>query len=143
MPLTMEEFRAFEPQKETYALFGYPIGHTMSPALHSMLFAAAERDAEYIAVAVSPEDLPEALEIARKKLHGINLTIPHKKAVLSLLDSAEQGASDLQSVNTVSLNGGNAIGYNTDILGFGESLEKDGICLRGKKVLLLGYGGVA
>lgn len=143
MLLSFEEFEAFQPTRETYALFGYPLGHTMSPALHHALFAAASRDADYIAVTVPPERLADALALARQKLTGINLTIPHKKAVIPLLDAVDQSAADLSSVNTVAFRDGKAIGFNTDILGFAESLERDGVSLRGKKVLLLGYGGAA
>ena len=143
MLLSFEEFQTFEPQRETYALFGYPLGHTMSPDLHAALFAATGRDADYIAVTVPPEKLPDALALARQKLAGINLTIPHKKAVIPLLDEVDPSAADLHSVNTVAFRDCKAIGFNTDILGFAESLEKDGISLRGKKVLLLGYGGAA
>ena len=143
MLLSFEEFQTFEPQRETYALFGYPLGHTMSPDLHAALFAATGRDADYIAVTVPPEKLSDALTLARQKLAGINLTIPHKKAVIPLLDEVDPSAADLHSVNTVAFRECKAIGFNTDILGFAESLEKDGISLRGKKVLLLGYGGAA
>ena len=55
MLLSMEEFRAFQPKKTTYALFGWPLGHTMSPELHAQLFEASGQDAEYIGVAVPPE----------------------------------------------------------------------------------------
>ena len=143
MLLSFEEFQTFKPQRETYALFGYPLGHTMSPDLHAALFAATGRDADYIAVTVPPEKLSDALALAREKLTGINLTIPHKKAVIPLLDEVDPSAADLHSVNTVVFRDCKAIGFNTDILGFAESLEKDGISLRGKKVLLLGYGGAA
>lgn len=143
MLLNMDEFRAFEPKKTTYALFGWPLGHTMSPELHAQLFAASGQDADYIGVAVPPDDLPEAFELAKRKLGGINCTIPHKKAVIGLLDEVDTAARDLHSVNTVAFRDGRAIGYNTDILGFAESLTRDGIKLRGKKVLLLGYGGAA
>ena len=143
MLLSMEEFRAFQPKRTTYALFGWPLGHTMSPALHEQLFAASEQDADYIGVAVPPDDLAEAFDLAKAKLGGINCTIPHKKAVIELLDEVDAAARDLHSVNTVAFRDGKAIGYNTDILGFAASLERDGVTLRGKKVLLLGYGGAA
>ena len=143
MLLSMDEFRAFEPKKTTYALFGWPLGHTMSPELHAQLFEAAGQDADYIGVAVPPEDLPEAFELAKRKLGGINCTIPHKKAVIPLLDEIDTAARDLHSVNTVRFADGKATGFNTDILGFAESLNRDGVSLQGKKVLLLGYGGAA
>ena len=143
MLLSMDEFRAFEPKKTTYALFGWPLGHTMSPELHAQLFEASGQDADYIGVAVPPEDLPEAFELAKRKLGGINCTIPHKKAVIPLLDDIDTAARDLHSVNTVRFADGKATGFNTDILGFAESLNRDGVSLQGKKVLLLGYGGAA
>ena len=143
MLLSMDEFRAFEPKKTTYALFGWPLGHTMSPELHAQLFEVSGQDADYIGVAVPPEDLPEAFELAKRKLGGINCTIPHKKAVIPLLDEIDTAARDLHSVNTVRFADGKATGFNTDILGFAESLNRDGVSLQGKKVLLLGYGGAA
>lgn len=143
MLLSFEEFQRFSPAKPTYALFGWPLGHTMSPALHTALFETDGLDAEYIAVAVPPAHLQEAFQLAREKLQGINLTIPHKKAIIPLLDAIDDGARDLNSVNTVAFADGKATGYNTDILGFAASLAKDGVTLQGKKVLLLGYGGAA
>lgn len=143
MLLSFDAFRKFTPERKTYALFGHPLGHTMSPDLHKALFAATNYDADYIAVDVPPEHLAEALTLARQKLCGLNLTIPHKKAIIPLLDSVDQSAADLHSVNTVTFEGCKAIGFNTDILGFAESLEKDGISLKGKKVLLIGYGGAS
>lgn len=143
MLLSFDAFRKFTPVRKTYALFGHPLGHTMSPELHSALFAASGYDADYIAVDVPPEHLAEAVHLARKKLFGLNLTIPHKKAIIPLLDRVDQSALDLHSVNTVTFDDCKAIGFNTDILGFAESLEKDDISLKGKKVLLIGYGGAA
>ena len=89
MLLSMEEFRAFRPKKPTYALFGWPLGHTMSPELHAQLFGASGQDAAYIGVAVPPDDLAEAFDLAKEKLAGINCTIPHKKAVIELLDGVD------------------------------------------------------
>ena len=143
MVYSFEEFKAFQPSRPTYGLFGWPLGHTMSPELHAQLFESAHVDADYIAVAVPSEHLPEAMQIARQKLQGINLTIPHKKDVISLLDAVDQSALDLHSVNTVCFKNGEAIGYNTDIFGFAATLEKDGVELKNRKVVLLGYGGVA
>lgn len=143
MVLTLEEFRTFKPARDTFAIFGWPVAHTMSPTLHGMLFDLLGKDADYIAVAVPEDGLAEALKLAADKLRGVNLTIPHKQAAIPLLDEVDKSALDLGAVNTVAFRNGRAIGYNTDILGFAESLNKDGIKLHGKKVLLLGYGGAA
>ena len=143
MVLSFEEFQAFQPTKPTYGLFGWPLGHTMSPELHAQLFESVQMDADYIAVAVPPEHLEAAMKLAAQKLKGINLTIPHKKAVISMLDAVDQSALDLHSVNTVHFTNGEAIGYNTDIFGFASTLEKDNVELKSRKVLMLGYGGAA
>ena len=143
MLLTMDQFPAFEPQKPTYALIGWPLGHTMSPELHAQLFEVSGQDADYIGIAVPPDQLEEAFALAKSKLRGMNCTIPHKKAVIPLLDEIDTAARDLHSVNTVAFRDGKAIGYNTDILGFAASLARDGVNLHRKKVLLLGYGGAA
>ena len=143
MVLTLENFKNFKPTRPTYALFGWPLGHTMSPELHSQLFNAANMEADYLAIAVKPEELEEAMNLAKEKLQGINLTIPHKKAVIDLLDAIDPSAMDLHSVNTVQFKNGEAIGYNTDIFGFASTLEKDGIELKNKKTLVIGYGGAS
>ena len=106
MLLSMERIsRCSSRKRPTYALFGWPLGHTMSPELHAQLFEASGQDADYIGVAVPPEDLPEAFELAKRRLGGINCTIPHKKAVIPLLDEVDTAARDLHSVNTVRIRG--------------------------------------
>lgn len=143
MVLTFEEFQRFEPSRPTYALFGWPLGHTMSPELHAALFATDRYDAAYIGVAVPPEQLAQAFALAAQKLRGLNLTIPHKKEIIPFLDEIDSGARDLNSVNTVAFTDGKSKGYNTDTYGFSASLERDRVTLAEKKVLLLGYGGAA
>lgn len=143
MILTMEEFRAYQPEKPTFALFGHPIAHTMSPELHALLFKASGKNCTYFAVDVPPEDLAEAMQLAHKKCGGLNLTIPHKKAVFDHLDAVDEAAHNLGSVNTVYFEDGKAIGYNTDILGFSGSLEFDGINPKDNISVVCGYGGVS
>lgn len=142
MILTMEEFREFQPEKLTFALFGHPIAHTMSPELHEKLFSVSEKDCTYFAVDVPPESLGEAMHLAQQKCAGLNITIPHKKAVFNYLDNIDKTAQDLGSVNTVHFTDGKAIGYNTDILGFSGTLEFDKISVKDKIAVLYGYGGV-
>ena len=143
MLLTFEEFKTWEPVTDTYGLFGYPLGHTMSPELHSQLFATYGKQAEYIALEIPPEHLAEAFALASKKLKGINVTIPYKRDIMQFLDKIDEKAAFLNSVNTVHFAGGKSRGYNTDILGFAESLKRDQIHLKNREVLLVGYGGAA
>ncbi len=143
MRLTFDEFKNFTPCKDTYGLFGYPLGHTMSPELHQDLFKSYGYDADYYAIEVPPEHLEEAYRLAREKLCGFNVTIPYKKDILPLLDEIQEEARLLNSVNTVHFDHGISHGYNTDLLGFTASLQRDEISLSGKTVLLIGYGGAA
>lgn len=143
MILTPTQFQDFEPKRPTFALFGYPVSHSVSPQLHAALFAQSGVEADYIAVEVRPEELESALVLARKKLCGFNLTIPHKINILPLLDEIGQEAKALGSVNTVHFKKGKAYGYNTDIDGMSLSFAMDGISLKGKQALVLGNGGVS
>lgn len=123
---------------EKYALTGHPLGHSMSPFIHDMLFDMAGRKAEYSCVDISPENLESEIK-ELNKLTGYNVTIPHKVAVIPFLDELDETAKRYSAVNCVSFKDGKLKGYNTDCVGFVRSVKDfktDG------KVLLLGCGGV-
>lgn len=143
MIYTLSQFQNFIPKRPTFALFGYPIAHSISPQLHASLFSQAHIEADYIAVEVPPEQLKTAFLLAKEKLAGCNLTIPHKINVLPLLDHIDQDAVVLGSVNTVRFDHGISYGYNTDIDGMSMALNQDSISLKGKQVAILGNGGVS
>ena len=131
----------FRAEKTTYALFGWPLGHTMSRA-HAQLFQKPSgRDAAHRRC--SAGEVAGSVRAGQAQARRHQLHDSHKKAVIPLLDDIDTAASDLHSVNTVRFADGKATGFNTDILGFAESLNRDGVSLQGKKVLLLGYGGAA
>lgn len=84
-----------------FAVIGHPIGHTMSPFIHERLFALAQKEpSEYLALDIPPQDLESAMETLRG-LEGFNVTIPHKEAILPLLDQLSPQARAFGSVNTV------------------------------------------
>lgn len=123
---------------EQYTLIGHPLGHSMSPFIHKRLFAMSGRTAEYTLTDLAPEVLPQA-EDSLRQLQGFNVTIPHKMAVLSMMDELDESAKRYHSVNCVWNRNGTLIGYNTDCDGFTMSVQEypmDG------KVLLIGCGGV-
>ncbi|MDD5260112.1 MAG: shikimate dehydrogenase [bacterium] len=124
-------------------IFGYPIEHSLSPLMHNAAFKALELDYVYVAVKVAPEDLAAAIKAIRAlDLVGVNITIPHKEAVITLLDELSPEAKAIGAVNTIVNCGGRLIGDNTDGKGFIKSLvEENKIKLPGKKVVLLGAGG--
>lgn len=123
---------------EQYTLIGHPLGHSMSPFIHERLFALAGREASYTLTDLAPEQLPAAADSLRQ-LQGFNITIPHKMAILPMLDALDESAARYQAVNCVVQKGGKLIGYNTDCDGFTLSVKD--FPMNGK-VLLVGCGGV-
>ena len=123
-----------------YSVIGHPIGHTMSPFIHQRLFEINEIGAEYSKLDIAPEKLDTEFGTLRR-LNGFNVTIPHKQAIISLLDELDGSAELCGAVNTVSV-GEKVIGYNTDKYGFTAALSRAGIDLSGN-ILICGIGGAS
>lgn len=131
--------------KKTVGLIGYPLGHSVSPAMHNAAFKELGLDWEYAPFEVDPKDLAEALS-GMRALHiaGFNVTVPHKEAVIPLLDEVTELARVIGAVNTVINREGRLTGYNTDGAGFLESLKEDaGFDPKNKKAVILGAGGAS
>lgn len=124
---------------DRYALIGFPLGHSLSPQIHSRLFSLTGTAAEYEKKEISPENLPNEYD-RLTSLRGFNITIPHKVAIIDYCDRLDDGAKRYGSVNCVKV-GAEKVGYNTDVLGFVKSIELLGASLN-SKVLLIGCGGV-
>lgn len=124
-----------------YGLIGYPLGHSISPEIHAGLFALSGLRADYGLFEIAPENFSERSGFL-KSLSGFNVTIPHKRRILPLLDEIDPRARRCGAVNTVKNAGGRLCGYNTDAEGFLRALDGAGIALRGR-VLLCGAGGAA
>jgi shikimate dehydrogenase len=126
------------------ALIGQPVGHSLSPAMHNAAFAEDGLDFVYVCLDVDPEALPAAvLGLKALKFRGFNVTMPHKRAVVPLVDGLDDGARVSGAVNTVVIDASGMRGYNTDGGGMVMACEEAGIELSGKSVLLLGSGGTA
>ncbi len=125
-----------------FAVIGHPIGHTMSPFIHTRLFALSGIDAEYTKLDIAPENLAQEYQKTLLKLDGYNITIPHKQNIIPLIDEIDSKAKMYGSVNTVANRDGIAKGYTTDPDGFLKALDASGIVLSGR-VVILGCGGVA
>ena len=126
------------------ALIGQPVGHSLSPAMHNAAFAADGLDFVYVSLDVDPDALPDAVKGAvALKLRGFNVTMPHKRAMIPLVDELDKGASISGAVNTVVIEGSMLRGYNTDGSGMLMACREAGIELSGRRVLLLGAGGAA
>lgn len=127
-------------------LIGWPISHSVSPAMHNAAFRALEIAGEYSLLPVErAEDLGATL--ARLKADpewmGANVTVPHKENVIARLDGLEGAAERLRAVNTVVRAGDRLIGRNTDLPGFLADLERNGIPFRGRSAIVIGSGGAA
>lgn len=122
-----------------FALIGHPLGHSMSPLIHEKLFALSGiADAEYSLVDIAPEDIPNSRALIEEHA-GMNVTIPHKQAVIALMDELGESALRYNSVNCIKNDSGRLIGYNTDCDGFLRSAEL--LPISGN-VVILGCGGV-
>jgi shikimate dehydrogenase len=125
-------------------VIGHPVGHTLSPRMHNAAFAASGLDYVYVPLDVRPEDLPAAVSGLRALgFRGFNVTMPHKEAVLPLLDELDEMASVSGAVNTVTVGERGLRGMNTDGSGFVEACEWSGLSFAGARVLLVGAGGAA
>lgn len=127
-----------------YCLLGYPARHSASPLIHNTAFRTLSLDCRYLAFEVAPEALPEAVSGLRALgAGGFNLTMPHKNAILPMLDELSESAVLSGSVNTVVNDGGRLIGHTTDGSGYVRSLRAAGFEPSGKRITLLGGGGAA
>jgi len=126
-------------------LVGNPVEHSISPQLHNTLSSLLGLDIVYIPLAVGKEDL-ETVVKALKALDfiGFNVTIPYKRDIMKYLDENSKEAILMGAVNTVKKIDGRLYGYNTDAEGFLRSFKEEaGVGFKGKKVVLIGAGGVA
>lgn len=125
-------------------ILGYPVEHTLSPAMHNAAFKALGLDYCYVPFLVHPDYLKDAVKAIRAlNLCGVNVTIPHKEKVMPLLDGINEEASFIGAVNTIVNSEGRLIGYNTDGKGFMQSLIESGISVEGKDILIIGAGGAS
>ena len=116
----------------------------MSPAMHNLAFQEMGLDYLYIPLRVALEQLPQAVAgLKALNVAGFNVTIPHKVAIMPLLDGLDPLAEKIGAVNTVVNSNGELRGYNTDAEGFYRVLLEQGFSPQGKNVVLLGAGGAA
>ncbi len=126
-----------------YLVIGNPINHSLSPKLHNYWIKKNKLNAIYNKMKINESDIKILVaEIMQEKLHGINVTVPFKKSVLPFMNELTSTAEKTQSVNTIYKNANKIIGDNTDVGGFEQALKNINYSPKGKKVLILGAGGV-
>ncbi len=132
--------------KKWFAVIGDPIAQSKSPSMHHIWYEEAGEDAAYIPIHVKAEELEQAVRSLKLLgASGWNVTIPHKQSIIPFLDELDELAQKMGAVNTVvRLEDGRLKGYNTDGLGFVQSLEETiGTGHRQDPLLLIGAGGAA
>lgn len=125
-------------------VFGFPVEHSLSPAMHNAAFAALQFSYIYAPFSVAPDLIGSAVRsLPTLGIVGVNLTIPHKENVLPFLDEITPDAERVGAVNTVHNVGGRLVGCNTDGYGFFQPLRERGFVAAGANVVVVGAGGSA
>ncbi len=126
-----------------FLVIGNPISHSLSPKLHNYWLKKNSINGTYDKEKLNSNDLEKLiLRVKTNEIYGINVTVPFKKEIISYLDELSLEAENTQSVNTIYLNDNKVKGHNTDVDGFQLSLTNIKFDVKGKKILILGAGGV-
>ena len=127
-----------------FGLIGYPLGHSISPAIHKAGFNSLGIDASYELLETDPEDLVDRVKFFKHNhYNGFNVTIPLKLPISLFLQEVDRTADIAGAVNTVKIDDKVIFkGYNTDVLGFKKAIPSD-IVLTGKRAAILGTGGAS
>ena len=126
------------------ALIGDPVEHSLSPIIQNAAFRSLDLDYVYVVFNVKSGDLREAVYgVKALGICGLNVTMPHKTAIIPYLDELDETARKTGSVNTVLNNNGRLIGYTTDGVGALNALKHAGVDPSGKRIVILGAGGAS
>lgn len=125
-----------------YGIIGYPLSHSFSPAYFNKKFAGQHIDAHYNTFPLLNINEFPALLVTNKNLAGLNVTIPYKSAVIPYLDRVDSIANAIGAVNCIAITNGTTTGYNTDVIGFEQSLLPL-LKPHHKHALVLGTGGAS
>lgn len=127
---------------DKYGIIGYPLGHSFSRGFFSEKFKREQIDAEYINFEIpDAQTLREILQ-ENPELRGLNVTLPHKQAVIPMLDELSDEAREIGAVNVIQIRNGHTKGFNSDIIGFMNSIRPL-LKPHHKKALVLGTGGAS
>ncbi|MFA6450588.1 MAG: shikimate dehydrogenase [bacterium] len=129
---------------EIYGIIGWPVEHSLSPAMHNAAFEHFGMNARYVPMPVEADALGGAAAgIRALNIKGVNLTVPHKVRIIEYLDAIEGVAAELEAVNVVDNRGGKLTGRNTDAEGFRQSLMEAGVEAVGRLAAVVGAGGAS
>ncbi|MFB6071813.1 MAG: shikimate dehydrogenase [Halobacterium sp.] len=126
---------------DVYGLVGNPVGHSLSPPMHEAAYDELGLDARYVTFEPEPSDIEAAVGGADALgLAGLNVTVPFKEDVLSVVD-ADELAARVGAVNTVDFSGAEPTGHNTDAAGVRRAFSHHGVELAGRTAVVVGAGG--
>lgn len=129
---------------KTCGLIGCPVEHTLSPVIHNTLAERMGQNLVYVPFHVEKDDVEAAVKGAYAlSLAGMNVTVPHKSAVIPFLKEIDPLAEKIGAVNTLVPVSGGYKGYNTDMTGLQRAMETEGITIKGRETILLGAGGAS
>lgn len=130
---------------KVFGIFGHPVSHSFSPRMHNAAFSHLGLDCVYVPFDVEPSSLGSSTRaINSLSISGVNITIPHKQAIIPFLDEISPEAKLTGAVNTVANVGGALRGYNTDVGGFLRALREElDFEPQGTQIALIGAGGAA
>jgi shikimate dehydrogenase len=127
---------------KTFCIIGDPVNHSLSPLIQNSLFTSSNLNYSYIAFRVPPLELADSVKSLKKiNIAGFNVTLPHKVSIINHIDKLSGEAKTAGAVNTVNNEGGEFVGYNTDIHGLIAPLEERQINFNNNEILILGAGG--
>ena len=127
---------------DKYGIIGYPLGHSFSRGFFTEKFAREGIDAQYLNFEIPDVTMLKDVLRENPELRGLNVTLPHKQAVIPLLDELSDEAREIGAVNVIRVREGKLKGFNSDIIGFTESI-KPLLQPHHKKALVLGTGGAS
>ena len=123
---------------------GHPLEHTVSPAMHNAAFRALHIPGMYFKLPAAPVELDSVTElIIDLDMRGMNVTIPHKESVISLMDRIDKDGLKVGAVNTIVNDKGTLIGCNTDLFGVAKTFELANFEAKDKDILIIGAGGAS
>jgi len=140
-PAELNELKEIE---NLYGVIGFPVAHSLSPAMQQAGFQSLEVDAQYVRVEIQPDELEDSIQLMRKlPFQGWNCTLPHKLELAQLVDEQGESARLLGGVNTVINRDGQLTGFNTDGEGWSRAVrEAFSLDVKDLRILILGTGGV-
>jgi shikimate dehydrogenase len=133
-----------QPTRQQVGLIGWPVDHSVSPAMHNAAFQALGLDWEYSLLPTEPGQVEAAVDrLRRERYRGANVTVPHKQAIMACMDRVSAAAQAIGAANTVVVQGDRLLGDNTDANGFELALGRSGFKAAGRRAVVLGAGGAA